>query len=257
MCEPLLNTVFKHKSTACLTQVVYLRQNDGMHTTMKRLYEAVEQIRGITGQSEVGRLLNMSPQTLNNWEVRGMSKTGMIAAQSIFGCSATWLATGEGAMMLGTTVPGARAIRAADEHDGEFVQIPMVSLRLQAGITGFQTEPDRRDGGTIGMRASWLQRHGYNPSALIAIQVKGDSMEPGLHEGDIVVINTADKKPADGVVFAVNYEGEAVVKRMVRDAGMWWAASDNPDQVKYHRKSCRGDECLIIGRIVRKESDRI
>lgn len=154
-------------------------------------------------------------------------------------------------------LPGSMRVRVAEDGDGEFVQIPMVTLRLQAGMTGFQTEPDRRDGGTVGMRTSWIQRSGYHPGSLIAIRVKGASMEPSLYEDDIVVINTSDKKPVDGVVFAVNYEGEAVVKRMVRDAGMWWLASDNPDQKKYGRKSCRGDECLIIGRVVLKESTNI
>lgn len=154
-------------------------------------------------------------------------------------------------------LPGSMRVHAADQDDEGFIQIPMVKLRLQAGVTGFQTEPERRDGGTLGMRKGWIERTGYNPTSLIAIQVKGASMEPTLHEDDIVVINTADKKPVDGVVFALNYEGEAVVKRMTRDAGMWWLSSDNPDQTKYHRKSCRGDECLIIGRVVRMESDRI
>jgi phage repressor protein C with HTH and peptisase S24 domain len=71
------------------------------------------------------------------------------------------------------------------------------------------------------------------------------------------VINTADITPADGEVFAVNYEGEAVVKRMVRDAGEWWLSSDNPDQRRYSRKLCAGDACIIIGRIVHKQSERI
>jgi phage repressor protein C with HTH and peptisase S24 domain len=112
-------------------------------------------------------------------------------------------------------------------------------------------------GGTLGMRRSWIDRTGLNPNALIAIQVKGDSMEPSLYEDDVVVLNTADKRPADGVVFAVNYEGEAVVKRLSRDAGEWWLTSDSPDQRKHHRKICRGEACIIIGRVVRKESDRI
>jgi hypothetical protein len=148
-------------------------------------------------------------------------------------------------------------VRSADQGDPEFVEIPMVKLRLQAGITGFQTEPDRRGGGTLGMRKNWLERHDYNPAKLVAIHVKGESMEPSLYEDDVVVINTADTKLVDGQVYAVNYEGEAVVKRLARDAGDWWLTSDNPDQRKHHRKICRGDACIVIGRVVRKESDRI
>jgi len=154
-------------------------------------------------------------------------------------------------------VAGAMRVVTAEHDDDGFVQIPMVKLRLSAGITGYQTEPERRDGGTLGMRRTWLERNQYNPVHLIAIYVKGESMEPSLYAGDIVVINTLDTKLVDGAVYAFNYEGEAVVKRLARDAGQWWLTSDNVDKGKYHRKLCQGGECIVIGRVVRKESDRI
>lgn len=231
-----------------------------MHEQMKRLYEAADKLRGIKTQAEVARALNTSSQTINNWEARGMSKAGILNAQGVIGCDANWLATGEGNMLvLRTHVAGSQLmpVHVADQDDPDFIQIPMVKLRLQAGVTGFQTEPERRDGGSVGMRRNWVERTGYNPSALIAVQVKGESMEPSLYEDDVVVINTADKQPVDGQVFAVNYEGEAVIKRLTRDAGDWWLTSDSHDQRKHHRKICRGNACIIIGRVVRKESDRI
>jgi phage repressor protein C with HTH and peptisase S24 domain len=154
-------------------------------------------------------------------------------------------------------LPGAMRVVVPEANDDSFVQVPMVKLRLSAGVTGFQTEPEQHDGGTVGMRRDWVERKGLNPAKLIAILVKGQSMEPTLYEDDIVVINTADRKPAVGEVFAVNFNGEPVVKRMQKDGGRWWLASDNPDQRTYYRRACEGDSCLIIGRVVRKESDRI
>ena len=55
--------------------------------------------------------------------------------------------------------------------------------------------------------------------------------------GDTVVINTAQAEPKDGAVFAVNYEGQLVIKRLVRDAGQWWlegqlAPGSQPAQVQ-------------------------
>lgn len=153
-----------------------------------------------------------------------------------------------------------KRVKAVDDGDAEaeaeFVRIPMVTLRLSAGVTGFQTEPDRRDGGTLSVPAYWVKRKGLNIASLVSIQVTGESMEPALYEDDVVVLDTSDTKLVDGVVYAFNYEGEAVVKRLSRDAGDWWLTSDNPDR-KYHRKICRGEACIVIGRVVRKESDRI
>ena len=154
-------------------------------------------------------------------------------------------------------IPGAMRVEILDANDDAFVQVPMVKLRLSAGVTGFQTEPEHHDGGTVGMRRDWIERKGLNPANLIAILIKGQSMEPTLYEDDIVVINTADRKPMVGEVFAVNFNGEPVVKRMQKDGGRWWLASDNADQRSYYRRACEGDGCLIIGRVVRKESDRI
>lgn len=153
--------------------------------------------------------------------------------------------------------PGAQRVKAVDPSDPDLVQIPKVKLRLSAGITGFQMEPETYDGAKTTVPADWIRRNGFKREKLIAIRVKGESMEPTLFQDDLVVLNTADTEPVDGAVFAINYEGEPVVKRMVRDAGSWWLTSDNLDQRRFQRKVCEGEACLIVGRVVRKESDRL
>lgn len=95
----LLNTTFKPKSNTLCNPFLFNGPTiEAMHETMKRLYQAAEELKGWSGQSEVARRLNSSPQALNNWERRGMSKGGMLLAQDRIGCSAVWLETGRGAM---------------------------------------------------------------------------------------------------------------------------------------------------------------
>ena len=158
---------------------------------------------------------------------------------------------------IANLVPGAKRVRAAGPDDPAFVQVMKVKLKVQAGITGFQVEPEHYDGETQSVPASWVMREGLARDALLAIVVRGESMEPALYDGDTVIVNTRDSKLVDGSVYVVNYEGEAVVKRLIRDAGQWWLSSDNADQRKYHRKQCKGAECIVIGRVVRKESTHI
>jgi phage repressor protein C with HTH and peptisase S24 domain len=154
---------------------------------------------------------------------------------------------------------GARPIQAIsdDEERDDIVRIRKVKLRISAGVTGFSIEDEPNDDIPISFRKDWLLARGYQAENLIAIRVKGSSMEPGLFEGDTVVINTADIKPKDGAVFAVNYEGEAVIKRLIREIGFWWLHSDNTDQSRYPRKRCEGDACLMIGRVIHKQSEQI
>jgi phage repressor protein C with HTH and peptisase S24 domain len=209
---------------------------------------------------ELGTARGHTKANISHWETEkhGPSLQQLLAIAKITGKSLpTAIIDGLRGTDPTQLLPGAMRVVVPEANDDSFVQVPMVKLRLSAGVTGFQTEPEQHDGGTVGMRRDWVERKGLNPAKLIAILVKGESMEPTLYEDDIVVINTADRKPAVGEVFAVNFNGEPVVKRMQKDGGRWWLASDNPDQRTYYRRACEGDSCLIIGRVVRKESDRI
>ncbi len=148
-------------------------------------------------------------------------------------------------------------VRPIDADSPGVVQIRRVKLRLSAGIVGFSVDPDEDAPASFNLETDWISRHRFAPDDLIAIEVTGESMEPRLYRGDLVVVNTADKAPSDGQVFAVNYEGEPVVKRLTRDAGQWWLTSDNPDQRRFPRKLCDGVGCLIVGRVVLKKSENI
>jgi phage repressor protein C with HTH and peptisase S24 domain len=127
------------------------------------------------------------------------------------------------------------------------VPVKKVTLSLQAGITGFDAEQDFEDGGTIDLPRQWVEENDYVPQCLLAIKVKGESMEPLLYAGDVVVINIADTKWADQRVFALNYNGQAVIKRLSYERGDWWMISDNP---RHPPLRCRAGETIAVGRVV-------
>jgi phage repressor protein C with HTH and peptisase S24 domain len=143
-----------------------------------------------------------------------------------------------------------------DDGDPREIQVPKVRLRVAAGISGFHTDPELFDGATMTVSRSWATRHGYDPLKLFWVRVGGRSMEKTLHEDDWVLINTGQTEPKDSKIFAINFEGEAVIKRLTRDAGHWWLTSDNQDP-QYYRRQCRGSECLIIGEAVLKYSEAL
>lgn len=149
-----------------------------------------------------------------------------------------------------------RVAAVDSDHHSRTKIVKALAFRLSAGITGFQLELDEQESGIWDVPTRWIQQKGYNPKDLIAINVKGESMEPHLYDGDLVVINTADTRLVSGEVYAVNYEGEAVIKRMVREGGMWYLASDNPAP-KFGRRVCQGRDCIMVGKIVRRETDHV
>lgn len=153
-----------------------------------------------------------------------------------------------------TQVPAATPINLTDNPD--FPAVRRVRFKLSAGASGFTVDYIDDDAAPIVFRREWFDHHGYIPGKLLAIKVANGSMEPVLYHGDTVIVNTGDSNITDGEVFAMNYEGELVIKRLVRDAGQWWLASDNPDQRRYPRKVCNED-VFCLGKIVLRQSERI
>jgi phage repressor protein C with HTH and peptisase S24 domain len=213
-------------------------------------------------KSELARAINVSPATITQWEsgtTKELKGENLTLVCAVLDVTAEWLLHGKGQRATDplALLPGSKRVEAHDDDSPVFYQIPKVRLKLQAGVMGVLTEPLPEEGGKATILRSWVDRRGFHPEKLVAIEVRGESMEPTLYAGDTVFINLADTQPVENGVFAVNYEGEAVVKRLSRDAGDWWLTSDNSDQRKYHRKVCRGVDCLIVGRIVYKESEHI
>ncbi len=148
---------------------------------------------------------------------------------------------------LPPTPLGAQRVRASNAPTRPTFPIKRVNLSLQAGIMGFETSQVSDDEGTLELPTKWIEENRYVPHCLLAIAVKGDSMQPLLFERDIVVVNIADTKKVSGGVYAINFNGEAVVKRMIYQGNEWYLESENPT---HKRRMCRGSECIIVGRIV-------
>lgn len=92
--------------------------------------------------------------------------------------------------------------------------------------------------------------------ALMALHKTGCPPESWRQHRTHRGVSTLEFGVVDGDVFAANYEGELVIKRLVRDAGQWWRCSDNPDPMRYPRKVC-GKSVLLIGRVVHKRSEHV
>lgn len=262
--------MFKLSVNGACKQIV---ENAGMHETARRLYSAISELTNpkLTDLGEVAAYVRVTPQVLKNWESRGVSKQGRLDLHSQLGINPDWLATGEGDMLprqlaatgfvagaFGTpSIGNASPVLIDLENNPDYPAIRRVKFKLSAGASGFGLEySEDEDGAPIVFQRQWYAGRGLRPEKLFAVKVANGSMEPGLHDGDTVVVNTASTEPKDGVVFAVNYEGELVIKRLMRDAGQWWLASDNADQRRYPRKVC-DEHSVLIGEIVHKQSERI
>ena len=223
-------------------------------------------LAGFPSQSALARASGVPQPTINRI-LKGTGKQGpesKTIEQLAHACnvSVEWLQQGRGPMerrgaaSASESLVGETKVVAADDESDAFVQVPMIELRLQAGVPGFQADPEYNDGMKLSLPRRWIEQKRLNPAVLVALRVKGDSMYPTLSENDTVIVNTADQNMVDGVVFAVNYDGKALIKRLERDGGVWYLASDNP-LPEFNRRVIRDNETKIVGRVVRRESDWI
>ena len=221
-----------------------------------RLKEAIATLaRG--GKVRISEKCGVSPTAITGWLKTGrIDKVNIEIGANITGYSLHWLITGKGDKQASpTNLP--EATPTAQPPGDDFVAIHFGSFKLEAGISGFSVDYQDESMKPIFFRDDWLRINNFNAAKLIACHINGDSMEPRLYSGDSVVINTEKNTPIDGKVFAVNYEGEMVIKRLYRDGGNWYLRSDNPDKTRYPDKLCSGDICIMIGLVVHRQSTEI
>lgn len=81
----------QNTNAACKNILFNEGQMNPMHESMARLYRFARENKKVTGQTELANALGETPQTVNNWEARGISQRGANVAQRKLGCDANWL----------------------------------------------------------------------------------------------------------------------------------------------------------------------
>lgn len=251
--------LYKVNKPICNDNNKIICNNEEMKEYSDRLKYALA-IRELS-QSDLARAVGVKPQAIQYLCEKGKRSVHSVKISEVLKINARWLTDGIGDMELCATPkpekqPGQGSLQAVPPGT-EYVPIRVGNFRLQAGVNGFMVDYLDDSLAPLFFREDWLRRNNLKADKLVACQVMGESMEPRLYAGDTVLINTADNEPKDSAVFAVNYEGELVIKRLVRDAGQWWLSSDNADKVSYPNKLCSGDLCLLIGKVVHRQSTRI
>lgn len=209
-------------------------------------------------QSAIARALGITPQAITKALRFGhLAKHHVSTFCRETGVNEAWLLEGSSPKERSDSpAEPPLPVDGSDSDDLGYIAVRRVRLRLSAGVSGFAIEYENDEAPAIFFRREWFQSRRLNPDKLLGLKVSGASMEPGLYDGDTIVANTADTNPADGEVFAINYEGELVIKRMKRDGGEWWLASDNDDKRRYPDKRV-GEGVILLGRVVYKSSERI
>lgn len=234
---------------------------------MRDVKERFKEIRisNELSQKEFAEKLGTSQGVISDIEHgrKGISRNVLLALGTEFNINATWVLTGEGDMFLPRQISAFKTaeqtinsvnealIKNAESIDetitppqelnqNDFV-VPILDQSLSAGKG--QLLPD--DDNPIGYIAvpKELKRYG---NKLAAIYVNGDSMEPTLQRGDLVVCDSCGWD-GDGI-YALRMDGCGYVKRLARKPGKLVVISDNPKYETWE-ETTESEAVSIIGRV--------
>lgn len=108
----------------------------------------------------------------------------------------------------------------------DFRMIPRLDVHAAAGSGALVEVEDQVE--MLAFRADWLRRRGINPLTAHVLTARGDSMEPTIRDGDILLVDTSIDRVMDNAIYVVVYAGRTLVKRVqLRLDGSVVLRSDN------------------------------
>ena len=202
-------------------------------------FERLKEQTDISTQAQLARELGVGRAAVSLVKKKGAVPPRWILELSVrYNLDSTWLESG-----LGSPRPEVNAVEFADE----FSRIPKVAARLSAGGGSFETGGEIE--GFYAFRKDWIGGKG-NPSDMVLMEVYGNSMEPELKEGDIVLLDQSRKDILAGGIYAVGVEDTVMVKRVEKRPGQVVLHSDNKDYAPIHLGGDELENVRVLGQVV-------
>lgn len=171
-------------------------------------------------QADVAVAVGLHPVSYQKYEHEKAKKRKIFEKLAVFyGCSLDWLTTGEGvpfpdqAAECSNESPSHQVIPIQSDFPADdFVFIRQVNGKISAG-GGLM--PDNSADLQCAFRKDWVKRKGGKPDNMSLIKVEGDSMEPTLLDGDLVLVNHSRTTVApQGGIYAISIHQEIMIKRV-------------------------------------------
>ena len=138
-------------------------------------------------------------------------------------------------------------------HDAENVDLillPLVTARLAAGSGSLEHGGELV--GHFAFRSDWVYRRG-NPEKMVLMRVTGDSMEPEIRHGDMVLIDRGKTQIYGHALYAVGVNDEIYIKEVETLPGQRLVLRSLNSRYTPIEVDLRGDladSVRIIGRVL-------
>ncbi|MGE0256967.1 MAG: S24 family peptidase [Alphaproteobacteria bacterium] len=217
-----------------------------------RLREVENRFRN---RADAAAAAGVAKSSLQRW-IEGKSDAsfeGLARLAEASGVSLDWLARGRGDIDAGGSTPSSavadRKVPYVSERTAEFVFVPRYDIRASAGPGAWLDDEHILD--HMAFRADWVRRTlGADPRRLALIAAVGDSMEPVIRAGDLLLVDTSVDRIVDDAIYVIGIDDTVMVKRIQRFfGGAVTVKSDNPAYVEQTLDRARVDQLHVAGRV--------
>lgn len=137
----------------------------------------------------------------------------------------------------------------ATETDVDMMFVPLVEARLSAGTGSLETSADGER--KYAFRSDFLHRKGC-PSKMVLMRVSGDSMEPEIKDGDVVLLDQGKTTILPGRMYAVGIEEAIYIKQIDTIPGRLILKSMNPayPPIEVDMRGDLAEQARVIGQVL-------
>ena len=137
--------------------------------------------------------------------------------------------------------------------ESQFALVRRYDISVSAGMGSYVAEEELID--TLAFNRGWLKREGLEPENLSIVTVTGDSMEPVLKEGDLVLVHHNETEIKDGKLYVFRIEDRIYIKwlqNLPNQAFLVSSANKYYDPYTIKPEDFEPDEARfeIIGRVI-------
>ena len=221
----------------------------------------VERLQALARQwpssDSLAKAAGVSPSALRKW-LKGQaepSRERLVALSDAAGAGVSWLAKGEGPAP-DFSDPGPHGRVAAGGPLGQKLQpgsFLLLPKRPETAAAG-SGHPAVQSAATefIGFRHDWIRKtFELGPGDLILDTAAGDSMEPNISDGDLLLVDVTDRSFRNFGVYVLEVRGERLVKRVQRlFNGSLILISDNRIYQPEEIPAGNAKEVNAVGRVV-------
>ena len=217
-------------------------------------------------QGALAKKIDVSLDTISRWEIgkRTPRTEDLLKLSNVLGVSVSYLMgeTGNNSPLLAESSAGEANSMSCFGKEAllgkdHLLMIPRISPEVKLSACRGNSYEQTMDMEIIGRYPLFDGRLAalYSEDSLVCIDVEGDSMEPQMHDGDIVIFNRSqDWVP--GNIYAVCLEGKILVKGLI-DNGRCNPPILRSSNKEYPDIAVRKDQFfLVCGRVLKILTDR-